>query len=176
MDVSLNQLRQAVVNMMLKALLASGLTAAALMGGDLSKYANFQLGTDLPTVVKQTGASPAQIKMVHRRPILIQELEWRPEAVLAQAIYREGVKAVTAGASPMAVKRGIDKAVEIVVNELKSFSKPVSGEMIAQVGRISANSDTTIGDVIAQAMQKVGKDGVITVEESKTMTTELETV
>ena len=96
--------------------------------------------------------------------------------VLAQAIYREGVKAVTAGASPMAVKRGIDKAVEIVVNELKSFSKPVSGDMIAQVGRISANSDATIGDVIAQAMQKVGKDGVITVEESKTMTTDLETV
>ena len=96
--------------------------------------------------------------------------------ILAQAIYREGVKAVTAGASPMAVKRGIDKAVEIVVNELKSFSKPVSGDMIAQVGRISANSDATIGDVIAQAMQKVGKDGVITVEESKTMTTELDTV
>lgn len=96
--------------------------------------------------------------------------------VLAQAIYREGVKAVTAGASPMAVKRGIDKAVEIVVDELKSFSKPVSGDMIAQVGRISANSDATIGDVIAQAMQKVGKDGVITVEESKTMTTDLETV
>src|SRR3982750_3736085 len=96
--------------------------------------------------------------------------------VLAQAIFREGVKAVTAGANPMAIKRGIDKAVEVVVEEIKKLSKPVSGDMIAQVGRISANSDATIGDVIAEAMQKVGKDGVITVEESKTMTTELETV
>ena len=96
--------------------------------------------------------------------------------ILAQAIFREGVKAVTAGANPMAIKRGIDKAVEMVVEEIKRLSKPVSGDMIAQVGRISANSDATIGDVIAEAMQKVGKDGVITVEESKTMTTELETV
>src|SRR3954454_5560423 len=96
--------------------------------------------------------------------------------ILAQAIFREGVKAVTAGASPMAIKRGIDKAVEMAVEEIKKLSKPVSGDMIAQVGRISANSDATIGDVIAQAMQKVGKDGVITVEESKTMTTEFETV
>jgi chaperonin GroEL len=96
--------------------------------------------------------------------------------VLAQAIFREGVKAVTAGANPMAVKRGIDKSVVLVVEELKKLSKPVSGDMIAQVGRISANSDSTVGDVIAEAMKKVGKDGVITVEESKTMTTELETV
>ncbi|MGA2133561.1 MAG: chaperonin GroEL [Bryobacteraceae bacterium] len=96
--------------------------------------------------------------------------------ILAQAIYREGVKAVTAGANPMAVKRGIDKAVEAAVEEIKKLSKPVSGDMIAQVGRISANSDSTIGDVIAEAMKKVGKDGVITVEESKTMTTELATV
>ena len=96
--------------------------------------------------------------------------------ILAQAIYREGVKVVTAGANPMAIKRGIDKAVEFAVEEIKRLSKPVAGDMIAQVGRISANSDATIGDVIAQAMQKVGKDGVITVEESKTMTTELETV
>jgi chaperonin GroEL len=96
--------------------------------------------------------------------------------ILAQAIFREGVKAVTAGANPMAIKRGIDKAVEAAVEEIKKLSKPVTGDMIAQVGRISANSDATIGDVIAQAMQKVGKDGVITVEESKTMTTELETV
>src|ERR1700678_4343828 len=96
--------------------------------------------------------------------------------ILAQAIFREGVKAVTAGANPMAIKRGIDKAVEVAVEELKKLSKPVSGDMIAQVGRISANSDSTIGDVIAEAMKKVGKDGVITVEESKTMTTELETV
>src|SRR5271165_3492749 len=96
--------------------------------------------------------------------------------ILAQAICREGVKAVTAGANPMAIKRGIDKAVEVVIEEVKKLSKPVSGDMIAQVGRISANSDATIGDVIAEAMQKVGKDGVITVEESKTMTTELQTV
>ena len=96
--------------------------------------------------------------------------------ILAQSIFREGVKAVTAGANPMAVKRGIDKAVEIVVEEIQKISKPVSGDMIAQVGRISANSDSTIGDVIAEAMKKVGKDGVITVEEAKTMTTELTTV
>ena len=96
--------------------------------------------------------------------------------ILAQAIFREGVKAVTAGANPMSLKRGIDKAVEIAVEEIKKLSRPVSGDMIAQVGRISANSDSTIGDVIAEAMKKVGKDGVITVEEAKTMTTELETV
>src|SRR5580692_6225185 len=96
--------------------------------------------------------------------------------ILAQAIFREGVKAVTAGANPMAIKRGIDKAVELAIEEIKKLSAPVSGDMIAQVGRISANSDSTIGDVIAEAMKKVGKDGVITVEESKTMTTELETV
>jgi chaperonin GroEL len=96
--------------------------------------------------------------------------------ILAQAIFREGIKAVTAGANPMAIKRGIDKAVEAIVEEIKKLSIPVSGGMIAQVGRISANSDSTIGDVIAEAMEKVGKDGVITVEESKTMTTELETV
>jgi chaperonin GroEL len=96
--------------------------------------------------------------------------------ILAQAIFREGVKAVTAGANPMAIKRGIDKAVELAVEEIKKLSAPVSGDMIAQVGRISANSDSTIGDVIAEAMKKVGKDGVITVEESKTMITELATV
>ena len=96
--------------------------------------------------------------------------------ILAQAIFREGVKAVTAGANPMEIKRGIEKAVEVAVAEIQKLSKPVSGDMIAQVGRISANSDSTIGDVIAEAMKKVGKDGVITVEESKTMTTEMETV
>src|ERR1700758_4321982 len=96
--------------------------------------------------------------------------------ILAQAIYREGVKAVTSGANPMAIKRGIDKAVEAAIEEVKKLSKPVSGDMIAQVGSISANSDTTIGNIIADAMKKVGKDGVITVEESKTMTTELQTV
>src|SRR5437016_446515 len=96
--------------------------------------------------------------------------------ILAQAIYREGVKAVTAGANPMAVKRGIDKAVEVAVEELKKLSKPVSGDMIAQVATISANSDSTIGGIIAEAMKKVGKDGVITVEESRTMETQLEVV
>ncbi len=108
--------------------------------------------------------------------------------VLAQAIYREGVKTVAAGANPMALKRGIDKAVEKIVGRrdkdgvfehtgaLGKFSKPVSGEMIAQVGTISANGDHEIGQIIAQAMEKVGKDGVITVEESKTMQTHLETV
>src|SRR6202166_2895751 len=96
--------------------------------------------------------------------------------ILAQAIFREGVKAVTAGANPMDLKRGIEKAVEAVVEAVKKFSKPVSGDMIAQVGSISANSDSTIGNIIADAMKKVGKDGVITVEESKTMTTELQTV
>jgi chaperonin GroEL len=96
--------------------------------------------------------------------------------ILAQSIFREGVKAVAAGANPMALKRGIEKAVELAVAEVKKLSKPVTGEMIAQVGTISANSDATIGNIIADAMKKVGKDGVITVEESKTMSTELSTV
>src|SRR2546425_10557739 len=107
--------------------------------------------------------------------------------VLAQAIYREGVKTVAAGANPMALKRGIEKAVELVCGkinkegerdkgELDKFSKPVSGEMIAQVGTISANNDKTIGGIIAEAMKKVGKDGVITVEEAKSIETSLEVV
>ena len=96
--------------------------------------------------------------------------------ILAQSIYREGVKSVAAGANPMALKRGIERAVEAVVDEIRKLSKPVSGEMIAQVGTISANGDETIGNTIAEAMKKVGKDGVITVEESKTMHTELQTV
>src|ERR1043165_2134858 len=96
--------------------------------------------------------------------------------VLAQAIYREGAKNVTAGASPMAVKRGIDKAVAAMTTELKRMSTPVTGSMIAQVGTISANHDETIGRLIAEAMAKVGKDGVITVEESKTLDTSLEVV
>jgi len=96
--------------------------------------------------------------------------------VLAQAIFREGVKTVAAGANPMALKRGIDKAVERATKEIKKMSKPVTGGMIAQVGTISANGDHAIGELIAEAMQKVGKDGVITVEESKTMETALEVV
>src|SRR5438128_5181557 len=112
----------------------------------------------------------------------------RRAAVLAQAIYREGVKTVAAGANPMAMKRGIEKAISVVCGtidsktgergkgELDKFSKPVTGDMIAQVGTISANNDDTIGNIIAQAMKKVGKDGVITVEESKTLETQLEVV
>src|SRR5580658_10188277 len=107
--------------------------------------------------------------------------------VLAQAIYREGVKTVAAGANPMAMKRGIEKAVQLITGkfdkegnrekgELDKLSKPVTGEMIAQVGTISANNDETIGKIIAEAMKKVGKDGVITVEESKTLETQLEVV
>jgi len=107
--------------------------------------------------------------------------------VLAQAIYREGVKTVAAGANPMAMKRGIEKAVLAICGsvdkdgnrikgELDKFSKPVTGDMIAQVGTISANNDETIGKIIAEAMKKVGKDGVITVEESKTLETQLEVV
>jgi len=96
--------------------------------------------------------------------------------VLAQAIYREGIKNVTAGANPMELKRGIEKAVAAVTEELKKLSKPVKGKMIAQVGTISANNDETIGGIIAEAMEKVGKDGVITVEEAKSMETSLEVV
>jgi len=96
--------------------------------------------------------------------------------VLAQAIYREGAKNVTAGSNPMDVKRGIERAVEVIVESLKKQSKPVGGKMIAQVGTISANNDETIGTIIAQAMEKVGKDGVITVEEAKTLETSLDVV
>jgi len=108
--------------------------------------------------------------------------------VLAQAIYREGVKTVAAGANPMALKRGIEKAVSVIAGEidkktgergkgeLDKLSKPVSGDMIGQVGTISANNDETIGKIIAEAMKKVGKDGVITVEESKTLETQLDVV
>jgi chaperonin GroEL len=96
--------------------------------------------------------------------------------VLAQAIFREGARTVAAGASPMALKRGIDKAVEVAVEEIKRHSREVKGDMIAQVGTISANTDKQVGSIIAEAMKKVGKDGVITVEESKTMETTLEVV
>jgi chaperonin GroEL len=96
--------------------------------------------------------------------------------VLAQAIFREGVKTVAAGASPTALKRGIERAVEVAVEEIKKLHKDVKGDMIAQVGTISANNDRQIGSIIAEAMKKVGKDGVITVEESKTMETTLEVV
>jgi chaperonin GroEL len=96
--------------------------------------------------------------------------------VLAQAVFREGVKNVAAGANPMALKRGIEQAVQAAVDELKKLSKPVKGEMISQVGAVSANNDKTIGGIIAEAMKKVGKDGVITVEEAKSIETSLEVV
>ena len=96
--------------------------------------------------------------------------------VLAQAIFREGVKAVTAGSNPMDIKRGIDRAVEKAVEHIRTLSRPVAGKMIGQVGTISANSDHSIGEIIAQAMEKVGKDGVITVEEAKGLETSLEVV
>src|SRR5881296_3495401 len=96
--------------------------------------------------------------------------------VLAQAIFREGVKTVAAGANPMAVKRGIERAVEVAVEKIKELSKPVKGEMIAQVATVSANNDSTIGNIIAEAMKKVGKDGVITVEEAKAIETTLDVV
>ncbi len=96
--------------------------------------------------------------------------------VLAQAIYREGAKNVTAGANPMAVRRGIEKSVEAITNQLKEISRPVTGSMVAQVGTISANHDETIGRIIAEAMGKVGKDGVITVEEARSIDTTLDVV
>ena len=96
--------------------------------------------------------------------------------VLAQAIYREGAKNVVAGANPMEIKRGIEQSVEVVVEALEKQSKKVTGSMIAQVGTISANNDSTIGAIIAEAMEKVGKDGVITVEEAKTLETSLDVV
>jgi chaperonin GroEL len=96
--------------------------------------------------------------------------------VLAQAIYREGLKMVTAGANPMELRRGIEKAVDAIIEQLRTVSKPVAGRMIGQVGTISANSDETIGTIIAEAMEKVGKDGVITVEEAKSMETSLDVV
>src|SRR5207253_4849585 len=96
--------------------------------------------------------------------------------VLAQSIVREGSKNVAAGDNPMGLKRGIEKGVERMVTDLKGLSQPVKGDMIAQVGTISANNDATIGKIIAEAMDKVGKDGVITVEEAETMETSLEVV
>jgi chaperonin GroEL len=96
--------------------------------------------------------------------------------VLAQAIYKQGLKMVVAGANPTLVKKGIDIGVDIVIKELEKVSKNVSGEMIAQVGAISANNDTSIGAIIAEAMDKVGKDGVITVEEGRSLETVLDTV
>jgi chaperonin GroEL len=97
--------------------------------------------------------------------------------ILAQAIYREGAKLVAAGGNPMSIKRGIDKAVDLVAEDLKEISKPTKDKKdISQVGTISANNDRTIGDIIAEAMEKVGKEGVITVEEAKVMERTLKVV
>src|SRR4026208_2075101 len=141
-----------------------------------------------PTITKDgvTVAKEIELKdaLENRGAQMVREVASKPSdvagdgtttaTVLAQAIFREGVKTVAAGANPMALKRGIDKAVERAVAEIKRLSNPVKGDMIAQVGTVSANGDQTIGNIIAEAMNKVGKDGVITVEESKTMETALD--
>jgi chaperonin GroEL len=140
---------------------------------------------ELPNAMENVGAQ--LVKEVASKTSDIAGDGTTTATVLAQAIYREGVKTVAAGANPMALKRGIDKAVESIIGKrddngvssggaLNKLSKPVSGDMIAQVGTISANSDAQIGTIIAEAMKKVGKDGVITVEESRTMETQLEVV
>jgi chaperonin GroEL len=129
---------------------------------------------ELPDALENMGAQ--MVKEVASKTSDVAGDGTTTATVLAQAIYREGAKNVTAGANPMAIKRGIAKAVDAIVVSLKAQSKPVSGPMIAQVGTISANHDETIGRIIAEAMEKVGKDGVITVEEAKTLETSLEVV
>jgi chaperonin GroEL len=129
---------------------------------------------DLPDALENMGAQ--MVREVAGKTSDVAGDGTTTATVLAQAIYREGAKNVTAGANPMAIKRGIAAAVEAIVASLKAQSKPVSGAMIAQVGTISANHDETIGRIIAEAMEKVGKDGVITVEEAKTIETSLEVV
>src|SRR5438876_586810 len=130
---------------------------------------------ELPDPVENMGAQ--MVKEVATKTSDVAGDGTTTATVLAQAIFREGLKSVTSGANPMAIKRGIDKAVETVVAELKKLSVPTAGKKeIAQIGAISANTDKEIGDLIAEAMEKVGKDGVITVEEAKGLATELETV
>src|SRR5581483_10449735 len=129
---------------------------------------------ELPDALENMGAQ--MVKEVASKTSDIAGDGTTTATVLAQAIYREGARNVTAGANPMAVKRGIDRAVEAMVVELAKMSTPVTGPMIAQVGTISANHDETIGRIIAEAMEKVGKDGVITVEEAKGTDTSLEIV
>ena len=130
--------------------------------------------SDVPDPVENLGAR--MVREVASKTSDIAGDGTTTATVLAQAIIREGSKNVAAGANPMGLKRGIEKAVERMVTELKGISQPVRGDMIAQVGTISANNDETIGKIIAEAMEKVGKDGVITVEEAKTMETALEVV
>jgi chaperonin GroEL len=129
---------------------------------------------DLPDLLENMGAQ--MVREVASKTSDVAGDGTTTATVLAQAIFREGVKNVAAGANPMALKRGIDQAVAAAVEAVKKMSKPVQGDMIAQVGTISANNDHTIGGIIAEAMKKVGKDGVITVEESRTMETALEVV
>jgi chaperonin GroEL len=130
---------------------------------------------ELPDAVENMGAQ--MVKEVATKTSDVAGDGTTTATVLAQAVFREGLKNVTAGANPMALKRGIDKAVEMVIDELKKMSVPTKGKKeIAQVGSISANNDQEIGNLIAEAMEKVGKDGVITVEEAKGLQTELETV
>jgi chaperonin GroEL len=129
---------------------------------------------DVPNAIENLGAR--MVREVASKTSDIAGDGTTTATVLAQAIIREGSKNVAAGANPMGLKRGIEKAVERMVTELKSLSQPVKGDMIAQVGTISANADATIGKIIAEAMDKVGKDGVITVEEAKTIETSLEVV
>jgi chaperonin GroEL len=129
---------------------------------------------DLPDALENMGAQ--MVREVASKTSDVAGDGTTTATVLAQAIYREGAKNVAAGANPMAIKRGIAKAVEAIVASLVTQSKPVTGPMIAQVGMISANHDETIGRIIAEAMEKVGKDGVITVEEAKTLETSLEVV
>ena len=129
---------------------------------------------DLPDPLENLGAK--MVREVASKTSDIAGDGTTTATVLAQAILREGSKNVAAGANPMGVKRGIDRAVEAVVAELKKMARPVSGEAIAQVGTVSANNDETIGRIIAEAMEKVGKDGVITVEEAKTIETSLDVV
>src|SRR5437899_9327163 len=130
---------------------------------------------ELPDPIENMGAQ--MVKEVATKTSDVAGDGTTTATVLAQAIFREGLKNVTAGANPMALKRGIDKAVELVIAELKKMSvESKDPKAIAQVGAISANNDQEIGGLIAEAMKKVGKDGVITVEEAKGLATELETV
>ena len=130
---------------------------------------------ELPDPIENMGAQ--MVKEVATKTSDVAGDGTTTATVLAQAVFREGLKNVTAGVNPMALKRGIDKAVEVVVEELKKMSVPTKGKKeISQVGAISANNDRDVGDIIADAMEKVGKDGVITVEEAKGLQTELETV
>jgi chaperonin GroEL len=129
---------------------------------------------ELPDKLQNTGAQ--MVREVASKTNDVAGDGTTTATVFAQAIFREGLRLVAAGANPMALKRGIERATAAAVDELKNIAKPVQGEAIAQVGTISANGDRTIGALIAEAMSKVGKDGVITVEESKTMHTELEVV